>query len=47
MIKHIDMPVFVGVNTYGWIARVERFFRIGGYDENEKLELVSLRLKLV
>ncbi|CAA7030593.1 unnamed protein product [Microthlaspi erraticum] len=40
----IDMPVFDGRLPYGWIARVERFFRLGQYAEEEKLELVCLCL---
>ncbi|XP_019101560.1 PREDICTED: uncharacterized protein LOC109133111 [Camelina sativa] len=35
------MAVFEGVGIYGWIALVERFFRMGGYNDAEKLVLAS------
>ncbi|CAA7017674.1 unnamed protein product [Microthlaspi erraticum] len=44
MLRKIDMPVFEGRLPYGWISRVERFFRLGNYAEEEKLGLVSLCL---
>lgn len=37
LIKKVEMQVFDGENTFGWIAKVERFFRIGAYSEEEKL----------
>ncbi|CAA7049615.1 unnamed protein product [Microthlaspi erraticum] len=44
MLRKIDMLVFDGRLPYGWIARVERFFRLGQYSEEDKLGLVSLCL---
>lgn len=45
LLKRVEMPVFEGIDTYGWIVKMERFFRIGGYDEDAKLELVSVSLE--
>lgn len=44
LLKQVEMPIFEGIDTYGWIVKVERFFRIGGNNEEEKLELVSVSL---
>jgi len=42
LLKNVEMPMFDGSGIYGWIARVERFFRSGGYNEAEQLALVSV-----
>ncbi|XP_010462823.1 PREDICTED: uncharacterized protein LOC104743438 [Camelina sativa] len=44
LVKNVEMAVFDGAGVYGWIARVERFFRLGGYNDEEKLALVSVSL---
>lgn len=45
MLRKVDMPVFAGPLPFDWISRVERFFRIGNYNEEEKMHLVSLNLE--
>uniref|UniRef100_A0A1J3JNV3 Transposon Ty3-G Gag-Pol polyprotein n=1 Tax=Noccaea caerulescens TaxID=107243 RepID=A0A1J3JNV3_NOCCA len=45
LLRKIDLPVFEGHMPYGWLCRVERYFRVGQYSEAEKLELVSLSLE--
>ncbi|CAN8289390.1 unnamed protein product [Cochlearia groenlandica] len=44
LLKKVEMPIFEGTNTYSWLARAERFFRLGGYDDREKRDLVSITL---
>lgn len=44
LIRRIELPLFNGEDAYGWIALAERYFRIGGYSETTKLELVSVSL---
>ena len=44
MIKRVELPIFEGEDAYGWIALAERFFRIGGYSEEAKIELISISL---
>ena len=44
MLKRVELPVFDGVDAYAWFALAERFFRIGGYDDRAKLEVVSVSL---
>ncbi|WZY70700.1 hypothetical protein YC2023_002940 [Brassica napus] len=44
LLKKIEVPVFDGSMPYGWIARVERYFRAARYDEQQKLEIISLSL---
>lgn len=43
-LKRLTLPLFSGTDTYGWFALAERYFRIGGYDERRKLEIVSVSL---
>lgn len=45
MLKKVDMHVFAGPLPFEWISRVERFFRIGNYSEEEKPHLVLLSLE--
>lgn len=44
LLKKIELPVFDGSMPYGWISRVERYFRAAQYNERQKLELVALSL---
>ena len=45
MLRKIEMHVFSGPLPFDWISRVERFFRFGNYNEEERLHLVSLSLE--
>lgn len=44
LLKHTDLPVFNGVNLYGWIARVERYSRIAQFTKINLLDQVSVSL---
>ena len=44
LLKNSEMPIFDGLNIYGWISLSERYFRIGGFSDKEKLDLVSVLL---
>lgn len=44
LLKKIDLPAFDGGDTYAWLALAEIFFRIGGYDDRAKMEVVSVSL---
>lgn len=38
-LKKMEMPIFEEDDVYGWIARAERFFRIGQYAEDKKMSV--------
>ncbi|XP_010481162.1 PREDICTED: uncharacterized protein LOC104760002 [Camelina sativa] len=44
LLKNVDMPVFDGANIHGWLSLMERYFRIGGFSDLEKLDMVSVHL---
>lgn len=44
LLKKTELPAFDGFMPYGWICRVERFFRVVKYSEEDKLYLVHLSL---
>ncbi|KAL1220176.1 hypothetical protein V5N11_008198 [Cardamine amara subsp. amara] len=45
MLKKIELPVFDGIRPYGWITQAERFFRLGKYNDADKLDLISVSLQ--
>ncbi|AAF98211.1 Hypothetical protein [Arabidopsis thaliana] len=45
LIRRIEMPVFDGSGVYEWFSKVERFFRVGRYQDSDKLDLVALSLE--
>ena len=44
LLKNAEIPVFDGEHIYGWLSLVERYFRIGGFSDLEKLDLVSVHI---
>ena len=42
LLKKEEMPVFSGTNPFDWLARVERYFRIGNFHGRERLQFVSM-----
>ncbi|GJS88960.1 ankyrin repeat-containing protein [Tanacetum coccineum] len=40
--RKLKMPVFEGEDAYGWIYRVERYFKIQGLTQQEQLRATSL-----
>lgn len=45
MLRKVEMSVLDGSHPYSWIARAERFFRIGRYTLEGRMEIVSLCLE--
>ncbi|XP_057449034.1 uncharacterized protein LOC130740445 [Lotus japonicus] len=43
--RKIDLPVFNGDDAYGWIVRVERFFRLNEVDDTEKVRLLVVAME--
>ena len=40
--RKIELPLFSGEDAYGWLARVERFFRLNDVEDYDKMELVMV-----
>uniref|UniRef100_A0A1J3GUV2 Retrotransposon gag domain-containing protein n=2 Tax=Noccaea caerulescens TaxID=107243 RepID=A0A1J3GUV2_NOCCA len=45
MLKKVELPPFSGSHPYTWINQAERFFRLGNYNDAERLELLFLTLQ--
>lgn len=45
MLKKIELPHFDGSNAYEWIVDVENYFRIGQYEDREKIDVLPLCLQ--
>lgn len=45
IIRKVELPLFDGSQPYGWIARVERFFRVGNIVGDARLHLISVSLE--
>nr|GEV60684.1 hypothetical protein [Tanacetum cinerariifolium] len=43
--KKLKMPIFDGEDAYGWIYRMERFFKIQGVEALEELQVAELCLE--
>ncbi|GKC44946.1 hypothetical protein Tco_1062668 [Tanacetum coccineum] len=43
--KKLKMPIFDGDDAYGWIYRMERFFKIQGVEALEQLQVAELCLE--
>ncbi|CAA7014846.1 unnamed protein product [Microthlaspi erraticum] len=45
MLKRIELPAFAGTDPYLWISQAERFFRLGKYNDEDRLDLLSITLQ--
>ncbi|CAA7022526.1 unnamed protein product [Microthlaspi erraticum] len=45
VLKKIELPALDGSSPYSWISLAERFFRLGRYSDEERLDLLSITLK--
>ena len=43
--RRLDLPIFSGEDAYGWVVRVERYFRINGVEDDEKLEFALVAME--
>ncbi|XP_044476613.1 uncharacterized protein LOC123204119 [Mangifera indica] len=43
--RKLEMPLFSGVDSWGWAAKVERYFQMNGMDERERLAAVMFCLE--
>ena len=43
--RKIELPLFSGEDAYGWLARVERFFRLNAVEDDDKMELVMVAME--
>ncbi|CAA7031805.1 unnamed protein product [Microthlaspi erraticum] len=45
MLKKVELFQFSGSNPYTWINQDKRFFRLGNYNDTERLELLFITLQ--
>ncbi|CAA7061596.1 unnamed protein product [Microthlaspi erraticum] len=45
MLKRIELPAFSRTDPYLWISQAERFFRLGKYNDEDRLDLLSITLQ--
>ncbi|CAA7016983.1 unnamed protein product [Microthlaspi erraticum] len=45
MLKRIELPQFSGSSPYTWINQAERFFKLGNYNDAERLEILFITLQ--
>lgn len=43
--RKLEIPIFKGEDTYGWLVRVERYFRLNGVRMRDKLDAVVLDME--
>lgn len=43
--KKLEVPVFNGEDTFAWLSKAERFFRLGNYSDENKLNMVAVSLE--
>lgn len=43
--RKLDVPVFNGDDAYGWLVRVERYFRLNAVREGEQLDAIVIALE--
>ncbi|CAH9066959.1 unnamed protein product [Cuscuta europaea] len=40
----VDLPLFDGEDAYGWLIRVERYFKLNQVSDNDKVEVVLIAM---
>ena len=43
--RKIDLSVFSSEDAYGWLVQVERYFRIHGVEDYDKLKMVLVGME--
>jgi len=41
----MDIPIFTGEDAMGWTGKVEKYFRLRGVQEEEKMEVVMVAME--
>jgi hypothetical protein len=41
----LEIPIFKGDDAYGWLVRIERYFRLNGVRVHEKLDAAVIALE--
>lgn len=41
----LDLPVFDGDNAQNWLRKMEKFFRLYGIDESQKVEVTVMHME--
>ncbi|CAH9131947.1 unnamed protein product [Cuscuta epithymum] len=43
--RKVDLPLFQGEDAFGWLVRIERYFRLNNTEEEEKIEVAVVAME--
>ena len=43
--RRLELPIFSGDDAYGWLIRVDRYFKVNGVKDDERLDSILVTLE--